>query len=480
MRQFSTNLASELHVAFDRDSVVPMHEQLEVGLRDAIRSGRLPGGAAVPATRRLAEQLGLSRGVVVEAYQQLTAEGYLVATAGGYTRVAPDIAAALPASAEPPTPMPAPAPSRTPLIDLRYGQPDVSQFPRAAWLRTLRTVLTQTPNERLAYGDGRGVPELRAALSDYLDRVRGTWSEPEDIVVCNGFAQAISLVLPVLRDHGVARLAVEDPADPDARRAAELAGLEVVGIPVDASGLDIAALEASGARAVLVTPAHQHPTGCVLSPERRAALVAWARSVDGFVIEDDYDAEYRYDQSPVGSVQGLAPDQVIYAGTASKTLAPGLRIGWIIAPRALADDLARRKRELDRGSPVIDQLAFAEFLLRGEFDRHLRRMRPVYRVRRDAMIAAMARHLPELVPIGIAAGLHVFSWLPDDLDERAVVAAASAEGVVLEGCARYHVRGTGRGGLIFGYAKLDHEAIEAGAVAVRRAIDQVRREPTRV
>ncbi|MEO8261260.1 MAG: PLP-dependent aminotransferase family protein [Pseudolysinimonas sp.] len=472
MVESGTNLqASELHLEFDRASGTPMHVQLETGLRDAIRAGRLPADSALPATRRLAEQFSLSRGVVVEAYQQLTAEGYLVAQSGGYTRVAAGIAASARATsaqrAEPVT-----GPDGKPLIELLYGAPDVSQFPRAAWLRTLRTVVTETPTSSLGYLDGRGAPEVRVALADYLNRVRGTWIAPDDMVACSGFAQAVSLTLPVLRARGITRLAVEDPADADARRAARSAGLEVVGIPVTPTGLDVDALAASGAQAVLVTPAHQFPTGCVLSPERRSSLIAWARATGGLIIEDDYDAEYRYDQSPVGALQGLAPEHVIYAGTASKTLAPGLRLGWIAAPTAIAEAIAERKFDTDRGSAVIDQLAFAEFVRRGEFDRHLRKMRPIYRRRRDAMLAALHTHLPQLSPIGIAAGLHVFSWLPPDVEETAVVASARRNGVLIEGASRFFVD-RGRGGLIFGYGRVDEQTIHAGTIALARAFAEV-------
>ena len=389
MTKSGTNIRADgFHAELDRESAVAIHVQLEVALRDAIRAGRLPGGSVVPATRRLAEQFGISRGVVVEAYQQLTAEGYLVSSAGGYTRVAESVATTLP------EPLPTAQTSVAEGIDFRYGRPDVSQFPRAAWLRTLRSVLAHAPNERLNYSDGRGAPELRLAFAEYLNRVRGTWASPDQVIACNGFAQGIALICQVLVAQGIRRLAVEDPSDPDAQREAAFAGMELIHLPVTPTGIDTDALAGSDAQAVLVTPAHQFPAGYVLSPERRTAIVEWAKRTDGIIIEDDYDAEYRYDQTPVGSLQGLAPDQVIYAGTASKTLAPGLRLGWIVAPARLADAFATRKHELDRGSPVIDQLAFAEFLVKGEFDRHLRRMRPIYRKRRDTLLAAMERWMP--------------------------------------------------------------------------------------
>lgn len=475
MAESDTNLqGAALLVELDRTSSTPAHVQLEGALRDAIRSGRLLGDAVLPATRRLADELGLSRGVVVEAYQQLTSEGYLIAQTGGYTRVARGLASVPIAARATGLAGDVRRPDGRPAVDFSYGRPDVSQFPRAAWLRTLRTVLTEAPNEILGYLDGRGAPQLRAALAEYLNRVRGTFATPDNIVACSGFAQATSLLFPVLVERGMRRLAVEDPGDPDAREAAKRAGLEVVGIPVTASGIDVEALAASGAEAVLVTPAHQFPTGAVLSPERRAALLDWARERNGLIIEDDYDAEHRYDHAPVGALHGLAPDRVVYAGTTSKTLAPGLRLGWMIAPGEIAERLAVRKRQVDRGSPVIEQLAFAEFLTRGEFDRHLRKMRPLYKRRRDLMLAELRAQLPELDPIGIAAGLHVFCWLPSGIPEAQVVEQAAAAGLVVSGAGAYHVSGSGPDGLTIGYGKLDDDGIRDGVGMLRAAIERAR------
>ncbi len=352
-------------------------------------------------------------------------------------------------------------------MDFRYGRPDVSQFPaRPGYARCARCSTT-APNERFGYLEGRGAPELAAALAEYLNRVRGTWATPRNVIACNGFAQAVTLLFPILLEHGIRRLAVEDPSDSDAWREATRAGLEIIPIPVTSTGIDTDALVASDAQAVLVTPAHQFPTGCVLSPERRTALVEWARSTGGIIIEDDYDAEYRYDQTPVGSLQGLAPDHVVYAGTASKTLAPGLRLGWMIAPERLAEPLALRKYEMDRGSPVIDQLAFAEFLAKGELDRHLRRMRTIYRERRDALLAALHELVPELEPVGIAAGLHFVCWLPEGVDGAAVVAAAAERDVVVTHVGQYRIV-PGRAGVILGYSRVDLQTVREGVVRTAR------------
>ncbi|MDA0637375.1 PLP-dependent aminotransferase family protein, partial [Nonomuraea sp. MCN248] len=356
-----------------------------------------------------------------------------------------------------------------------YGRTDVSRFPRAAWLRSVRAVLTTTPNDRFAYLDGRGVPELREALCDYLNRVRGTSCVPDHMVICNGYGQGISLLIQVLVRRGARRIALEDPSsDDDARVLARAAGLDVVGVPVGPDGVQVGALHRTDADAIVLTPSHQWPTGAVLSAAARAEVIAWAERRGAIVIEDDYDAEYRYDRSPVGAMQGLAPDHVVYCGTASKTLAPGLRLGWMVVPPRLTADVADAKMLADRGSPVIDQLAFADFLARGEFDRHLRRMRPVYRRRRDALLHALRTHLPDLEPAGVAAGQHVVAWLPPGLDEAAVVTAAARHGLGIHGLGPYRIAGAGPGGLIFGYAVLGESAIAEGVALLAQAIREVR------
>ncbi|MFZ2043292.1 MAG: PLP-dependent aminotransferase family protein, partial [Trebonia sp.] len=381
------------------DGDVPLHRQIETSIREAIRAGRLPRGSSLPPSRALAADLGVSRGVVVEAYQQLTAEGYLASQSGGYTRVAAGPAPPAAALRQERAPRPA--------IDLSYGRADVSSFPRAAWLRSIRAALADAPNEVFGYLSGRGVPQLRTAMAEYLNRVRGTVADPEQMVICTGYAQGVTLLMGVLAARGAKRLALEDPSsNDDALPAARAAGLDVVGIPVDGDGIRVDALRDSGADAVILTPSHQWPTGSVLSARNRAAVIRWAAERGAVIVEDDYDAEYRYDRTPVGSVQGLAPERVVYAGSASKTLAPGLRLGWFVLPAHLTEPMAAAKIAADRGSAALEQMALADFVTRGEFDRHLRRMRPVYRRRRDVLLAALARHLPGLEPDGVSAGLH--------------------------------------------------------------------------
>jgi GntR family transcriptional regulator/MocR family aminotransferase len=446
---------SELLVTLPHDGSGPIHAHLEQELRNAIRAGRLPADATLPSTRSLAAQLGVSRGVVVEAYEQLVAEGYLTGHERSATRVA--------CKAVPPRP-PRPAEPSAPTLDVdfRPGRPDVSQFPRAAWLRSLRRALDDADNEHLGYPDRRGMPQLRESLAAYLNRVRGAAAEPDQVVISNGFSQGLALVCDVLRSAGARRVAVEDPSHYGSRDAIAAAGLEVVGIGVDEDGLRVDMLERTRADAVLVTPAHQYPTGAVLPPDCRARLVAWAMRNDALIIEDDYDAEYRYDREPIGCIQGLAPDHVVYGGSASKTLAPGLRIGWLIVPTAMAERVAVVKERSDNGTATLDQLAFADFLTRGEHDRHLRRMRPIYRQRRDALLAALERHLPELRPVGTAAGLHLLAWLPNETDEASFVARAAARGVGVYSLDPYRLSDQVAPGLIFGYSGVSEAAIERG------------------
>jgi GntR family transcriptional regulator/MocR family aminotransferase len=452
-------------MTLDRAGGVPLHRQIETSLRDSIRSGRLVAGSALPASRVLAADLGVSRGVVVEAYQQLSAEGYVVGRAGGKTEVAAGIAP-LPAAAAPASPA---APALR--YDLSYGRADVAHFPRAAWLRALRAALTDAPNDAFDYPAGPGMPQLRGALAEYLNRVRGTSTEAANIVVCTGYAQGVGLVIQALAAGGARRVAVEDPSSgDDAVPVARAAGLQVIPVPVDDDGIRIEALQASDADAVILTPAHQWPTGAVLSAAKRAAIVAWAHARDALIIEDDYDAEYRYDGSPVGAMQGLAPDRVVYGGSASKTLAPGIRLGWLAAPPRWAKLLGEAKIAADRGSPALDQLALADLIRRGELDRHLRRMRPVYRRRRDVLLAALRAQLPELTPAGISAGMHLLAWLPDELEEETVIARAIAAGIRVDGVRPYRLSPDRRGGLVFGYAAINESAIPAAVAALAAAI----------
>jgi GntR family transcriptional regulator/MocR family aminotransferase len=470
MDRSRTSSVLELLVTLDRTSHEPLHRQLERALRAAIRDGRLAPASPLPSTRALAAQLRISRGIAVEAYEQLVAEGYLVSRPGGATSVANAARSAHAVRDAVPEP--------SLRFDFRPGRPDVTEFPRAVWLRALKRALATAPSDRLTYLQGRGVPELAGALAAYLNRVRGTAAEPADIVITTGYAQGLHLTLRALRATGARRIGVEDPSDPEFRNAIEAAGLAWVGIRVDESGLVVDELEAADPDAVLVTAAHQYPSGGVLPPDRRARLVEWATRREATIVEDDYDAEFRYDREPIGALQGLAPDRVVYAGSASKILAPGLRLGWFVVPAALTDAFVAGKQAADMGSAALDQLAFAEMIERGDLDRHLRRMRPIYRDRRDRLLDALARRLPGVRPVGASAGLHVLAWLPPDLDEDAIVHAALAAGIGIGGLAPRRIA-PGLPGLIFGYGAIGSSAIDDGVAALAEVIAMASRSERR-
>ncbi|MEU6625841.1 PLP-dependent aminotransferase family protein [Streptomyces litmocidini] len=456
-----SGLSPELLLVVDRDSGEPLRTQLELRLRDAVRTGRLRVGERLPSSRELARMLGVSRGLVQECYAQLQAEGYLVTRVGSATRVA---AGAAPPPATAPA---AAAPSRL-LADFTWGVPDLSGFPLADWLWATREAARAMPKSALGYGDPRGSAELREVLAGYLRRVRAAAADPERIVICAGYAQGLGLALRALAGAGVRTVAYEDPGSPaTVSSAASWAGVSAVPVPVDEFGIDVRALAATDARAVVVTPAHQWPTGVVLAPERRLALIEWARSRDAVIVEDDYDAEFRYDRGPVGALQGLAADRVISLGTVSKSLAPALRIGWMVCPAALTGAVVEQKRLSDRGSPTLDQLALATLVESGRFDRHLRRMRATYAARRSALVAALAEHAPGVGVTGLAAGFHAVARLAGPADERAVVAAARARSVGLYGmsaCRTSPAPGPVR--LVLGFGNVGERAVTAGIAAV--------------
>jgi len=457
-------LGPELLFTIDRGGDAGLRAQLEDQLRDAIRDGRLAGEERLPSSRELARALGLSRGLVQDCYAQLQAEGYLTSRPGSATRVA---AAAVAPGAAVPRPG-RPARPRHAVADFRHGVPDLRLAPREDWAWAVREVCRTVPNTAFDYGDPIGERRLREVLAAYLRRVRAVAATADQVVVCTGMAQALGLVLRALAADGVDCLAVEDPGPvASTSEQANAAGLAVVPVPVDRDGLDVAALERSGARAVLVTPAHQWPTGVVLAGHRRQDLLAWARRHDGVVIEDDYDAEFRYDRDPVGSVQGLAPDRVVSLGTVSKSLAPALRLGWLVAPDRLLGRLARDKLITDRGSPGLDQLALALLLESGRYDRHLRRARAEYAARRETLLTALATHAPDLRVTGLAAGFHAILHLPAGADEDHVIDQASRRGVGLYGLARMHsAPGSAEPRLVLGFGDTPQHAIEAGIATI--------------
>src|SRR5215218_9771579 len=459
--------STELLLSVSRDGPGTLGAQIEAQLRRAIREGELRGGARVPSTRDLARQLGVSRRIAVDAYAQLAAEGYLVLRQGAQPRVAGAATAAV-------TALLALEREPVPRYDFRPSRPDVSAFPRQAWSRCLRDAVASISDAELIYGDPCGVETLRVALADYLGRVRGIVAEPARVVVTSGYIQGLGLVCRALAERGVRRIALEDPSSPEQGPIAVRAGLEPVPVPVDGSGIVVDALAATGAGAVVLTPAHQHPTGVVLTPERRGALLGWLREQGAIAIEDDYDAEYRYDRAAVGALQGLDPDRVVYAGTTSKVLAPALRMGWMVLPARLVAPVREEKLIADQGSARIDQHAFASFLARGDLDRHLRRMRAEYRGRRDALVSALAAELPEASVHGIAAGLHVTVRLPAGDDAEAVRLHAERRRVALHTMADFRTERPAEPVLLLGYGEIAAPAIPAGVRALATAVREAR------
>ncbi len=455
-----TTFGPELLVELDRAAPEPLHRQLANGLRDAIRTGRLAPQTRLPSTRVLATDLGVSRRLVVDAYSQLVAEGFLLSRHGSGTQVATvDVASATQDAAT--------EPAKRFDIDFAPGSPDLGSFPRHTWLRALRQGLAEVESDAFGYVAPQGLPAARVAVADYLRRTRGVLADPQNIVLCSGATQAVALLAHVLRDRST--FAMEDPGFWLHRMVLRHNGINPVPVPIDDDGLDVAALADSGADVVLTTPAHQSPTGVVLSASRRAALLEWARN-GNLVIEDDYDAEYRYDRAPVGALQGIAPDRVVYVGSTSKTLAPGLRIGWLVLPAHLVGAVAMAKGLADAGSSVMDQIAFAQLLTSGGYDRHLRQMRRRYLVRRNALLRALSRYLPQANVLGAAAGVHLTVRFPDDYPVAEVVRRAAEMRVRVEPLAPcYADAAAAPPGLMLGYANLTESQIVDGVRALARA-----------
>ena len=434
---------------------------LAVAIRTAIRDGRWAPDATVPSTRALAHDLGVARGTVTRVYADLAAEGYLRTAQGAPTRVA--TAGALPSS--PPRPAPR---EPAPRWDLRPGRPDLSAFPHQDWLAATRRALQGTPASAFGYESELGAPELRDTLAGYLARSRGVIADPARILVCNGFSHAVAVLTRALHRLGVGEVAFENPSLHLYRTIAAAQGPRVVPVPVDADGIDVSGLDSP---AVLVTAAHQYPTGVTLAPDRRAALTRWAGETGAFVLEDDYDGEFRFDRQQVGALQALSPERVVYAGTASKTLAPALRLGWLVLPRSLVEPVRAAMADSGARPAVLPQLTLASLIDSGAYDRHIRRSRAEYRSRRSRLLAA----LPSTVlPRGIAAGLHLLLMLPEGgPTETEVLAACRRRAIGIEGLSRYWMDSGRPGGLLVGYAATPKHAFAGATQALVEALWEV-------
>jgi len=441
---------------------------LEQALREAIRSGRLTRGLRLPPTRTLARDLGVSRGTVLQAYSQLAAEGWIAGHQGSATVVAFDAEAE-----QRPGELREPQPTHW-RFDFRPGRPDASSFPREVWLRALRRALASAPAAAFDYGEARGQLALRTELAGYLGRARGLRVSAPDLLVTSGFTQGLGLVARALAAAGVKKIAMEEPSMPLHRAIVRAAGHELVLLPVDGDGARVEELDGRDVGAVVLAPSRQHPTGAALAPRRRSWLLEWARTAGTFVLEDDYDGEFRYDSRPIGPLQGLDPSVVVYAGTASKTLAPGIRVGWLALPEPLREFVSRQKELADWGTSALEQLALTELLRTAAYDRHVRAMRLRYLRRRDSLIRILTARVPRLELLGTAAGLNLLVPLADEQTESHAIAAANAVGIGLDGLAagEYYEQYSAAG-LIIGYAAAPEHAFEQAATTLATTLESI-------
>ena len=469
--EFLSTAGIDLHL--DLKQGPGLRAGLADAIRQAVRTGRLAPGTRLPSSRTLAGDLGIARSTVTECYAELVADGWLTARHGSGTRVAgrPD-----PRSAGPSPARGTSRPRRRPFQGLMPGAADFAEFPRTSWLAAARRALAQAPFGSFGYGDPLGSIELRAALADYLARVRGVYAGPERIIICSGFHHGLGLLARALKADGVRAMAVESYGLDLYRDLLADLGLALPALRVDADGARTDELPAlPGVGAVLLTPAHQFPTGVALSPDRRAAVLDWAHRTGGLIVEDDYDGEFRYDRQPVGALQGLDPARVAYLGTASKSLAPALRLAWMVLPKEWVPKVAAVKGPVD-GTSVLEQLTFAEFISSGGFGRHVRAMRQRYRRRRDQLITALAEHAPRVWVTGMAAGLQAVIELPPGTEEQ-VLRSAARHGLSVSGLSEFRHRGAGessprpeRDALVVNYSAVSDSAWPRALDALCRSL----------
>jgi GntR family transcriptional regulator/MocR family aminotransferase len=424
MYSWANRGSRDLHLDL-RQAITPgargVRDLLLSALRDAVRTGRLAPGTMLPPSRSLATDLGLARNTVAEAYAELVAEGFLASRQGAGTWVVNVSGIGVPATPR--------GVRGVPTHNLMPGSPDVAEFPRTEWVAATRRALANAPTEALRMGDPRGRPELRDALAEYLARARGVRTSPESIVICAGVRHAVELLTRVVGGP----IAVEAYGLFIFRDAIAALGVPTVPIGLDEHGAVVGDLDGLDVPAVLLTPAHHNPQGMPLHPSRRTAVVEWAQRTGGYVLDDDYDGEFRYDRQPVGALQSLCPDRVAYLGSASKSLAQTLRLGWTVLPDELVDPVIDAAGGAQFYVDAINQLTMAEFITSGQYDRHIRRMRGRYRRRRDALVDALAGF--DVGISGLAAGVNVLLTLPEG-SEHEVLRRAGEAGIALQGLSR--------------------------------------------
>jgi GntR family transcriptional regulator / MocR family aminotransferase len=459
-----TNLAWETLLDLSATRPGPLHLRLRSAIRAAIRDGRLPLGAALPPSRTLATDLGVSRWTVTQAYSLLIAEGYLAGRTGSATRVSwsPDPGA----DRDAPPVRPSETPPRPARFDLSPGRPDLRAFPRRKWAEAVRTAAETAPFDQLDYSQSGGHPRLRAVLADHLNRSRGAAAEPGTISIFAGAGQSMSQVSHALLAAGHTAIGMEDPGSSRLVQAAQMAGLELVGLPVDDDGLVVGELaKHPGLRAVCVGAARQVANGCTLAPRRRAALLDWARDVDGLVVEDDYDSEFSYRRPALPAMQGVDPARVALLGSINRTLGPTVNIGWVVAPRRWVQAV-RTAGDIPVMPSALNQLALAHFLESGDYHRHLRASRRRFRARRAALMGALEHRLPGYRIRGTDAGLDLLLELPPGKDATTIVARAQRRDMLLCNLDDLRFRpDPGKPGLLLGYGNLNDPVVDQ-AVAV--------------
>jgi GntR family transcriptional regulator/MocR family aminotransferase len=467
------NLAWETLLDLSATRPGPLHRRLAAAIRAAIRDGRLPVGAALPPSRMLAADLSVSRWTVTEAYGQLIAEGYLTGRTGSATRVtwSPRPGDEPRAGQAPRRPAQAARAGPAAGFDLACCTPDLRGFPRRQWVEAIRAAADTAAFDRLSYSEPGGLPELRGVLSEHLNRSRGAAAEPDTICIVMGAGQGMSRLCRALLADGHTAIGMEDPGSPRLFQAAQEAGLGLVPLPVDDDGLVVEALDRQpGLRAVCVGAARQVALGGPLGPDRRPALVDWARRVDGLIIEDDYLSEFSYDHPAPPVMQGTARDRVALLGSMSQTLGPTVGIGWVVAPRRWVPAV-RAEHEIQLLPPALNQLALVQLMQSGAYDRHLRASRQRYRARRNTLVDALRRHLPGFRVRGAEAGMQLLLELPCGTDEDVIVQAAARRGIELWNLYEMRLQlEPSDPGLLIGYGNIKDTLIDAAVEALAEVI----------